>query len=231
MWSEANTKENHLFEDNMGLIYMVLKRFANRGYDMEELFQVGSIGLIKAVDRYDETQGYAFSTYAVPLIIGEIRRFLRDDGMIHISRQIKDNARKIAIVREQLKKTDNYDPSIDELANACGLEREEVIMAIGTSTAVESIYQPVSGGKMSDAENVLTVADQLADDRNEQETMLNRMAVRQLIEELDGQSKELICLRYLQGLTQMQVAKAMGINQVAVSRLEKKILLQMRKRF
>ena len=215
----------------MGLIYMVLKRFANRGYDMEELFQVGSIGLIKAVDRYDETQGYAFSTYAVPLIIGEIRRFLRDDGMIHISRQIKDNARKIAIVREQLKKTDNYDPSIDELANACGLEREEVIMAIGTSTAVESIYQPVSGGKMSDAENVLTVADQLADDRNEQETMLNRMAVRQLIEELDGQSKELICLRYLQGLTQMQVAKAMGINQVAVSRLEKKILLQMRKRF
>lgn len=215
----------------MGLIYMVLKRFANRGYDMEELFQVGSIGLIKAVDRYDETQGYAFSTYAVPLIIGEIRRFLRDDGMIHISRQIKDNARKIAIVREQLKKTDNYDPSIDELANACGLEREEVIMAIGTSTAVESIYQPVSGGKMSDAENVLTVADQLADDRNEQEIMLNRMAVRQLIEELDGQSKELICLRYLQGLTQMQVAKAMGINQVAVSRLEKKILLQMRKRF
>ena len=225
------SERNRLIEENVGLVYMVLKRFGGRGYDMEELFQVGSIGLLKAVERFDADRELAFSTYAVPLIIGEIRRFLRDDGMLHISRQIKENARKIAIVREQWKKSENREPTIEEIEKELGIDREAVIMAIGSTSAVESIYQPIAGETGANFGGELTVEEQLADKKNDQEEVLNRLAVQQLMEELDEQARNLIRLRYLQGMTQMQAAKCLGINQVAVSRLEKKILLQLRKKF
>lgn len=228
VWKDANER-NRLVEENVGLIYMVLKRFGNRGYDMEELFQVGSIGLLKAVDRFEAERGLAFSTYAVPLIIGEIKRFLRDDGMIHINRQIKENARKIAIMREQYKKTENKEPTMEEIGNALGMNREDVIMAIASEQTVASIHQPV-GGSQDDSTSTITVEEQLGDDRCEQDAVLNRLAVQQLLSELDEQSKKLIVLRYKHGMTQMQTAKHMGMNQVAVSRLEKKILLQLRER-
>lgn len=219
---------NSVVEGNVGLVYMVLRRFSGKNYDMEELFQVGCIGLLKAAERFDAGRNLAFSTYAVPLIIGEIRRFLRDDGMIHVSRQIKEDAGKIEAAQERWKKKYNKEPTLEELERELGMEKEAIIMAIGSSNAVTSIYQQTS--EQGDGKG-LTVEDGLADERNEQEDAVNRLAVSQLMEDLDEDAKKLIVLRYLRGMTQMQTAKSMGINQVAVSRMEKKILLQLRKKF
>ncbi len=226
--SSTVQSRNSVVEGNVGLVYMVLRRFSGKNYDMEELFQVGCIGLLKAAERFDAGRNLAFSTYAVPLIIGEIRRFLRDDGMIHVSRQIKEDAGKIAAVRERWKKKYNKEPTLEELERELGMEKEAIIMAIGCSNAVTSIYQQTS--EQGDGKG-LTVEDGLADERNEQEDVINRLAVSQLMEDLDEDAKKLIVLRYLRGMTQMQTAKSMGINQVAVSRMEKKILLQLRKKF
>lgn len=219
---------NSVVEENLGLVYMVLRRFSGKNYDMEELFQVGCIGLLKAAERFDAGRNLAFSTYAVPLIIGEIRRFLRDDGRIHVSRQIKEDAGKIAAIREQWKKKYNKEPTLEELERELGMEKEAIIMAIGSQNAVTSIYQQIS--EQEDGKG-LTVEEGLADERNEQAAVINRLTVSQLMEELDEDAKKLIVLRYLRGMTQMQTAKSMGINQVAVSRMEKKILLQLRKKF
>lgn len=224
----AVQNRNSVVERNVGLVYMVIRRFAGKNYDMEELFQVGCIGLLKAAERFDKERNLAFSTYAVPLIIGEIRRFLRDDGMIHVSRQIKENAGKIANLTEQWRKKYNKEPTLEDLEKELGMEKEEIIMAIGSSNAVTSIYQQTAEREEGKCP---MIEERLADERNEQEDVINRLVVCQLMEELDADAKRLIALRYLQGMTQMQTAKCMGINQVAVSRMEKKILLQLRKKF
>ena len=137
---------DEVFNENTGLIYMVIKRFSGRGYDSDELFQIGSIGLLKAIERFDTTSDYAFSTYAVPMIIGEIRRFLRDDNMVHISRKIKEDARKIAIVREQEQKQHNRSLTVDEVQKLTGLTHEEVVLATEAYTQPEELteYQPVA---------------------------------------------------------------------------------------
>jgi RNA polymerase sporulation-specific sigma factor len=195
---------------------------------MEELFQVGTVGLVKAARRFDTGRDTAFSTYAVPLIIGEIRRFLRDDGMIHVSRKIKGDAVKIASVREQMEKTENRQPTVEELSDTLGLEKEEVILAIGSMGSIASIYEPLPGGQDGKTGGEWTMEEQLASPRDEQGEMVDRLAVRQLMEGLDERSRLLVLLRYRKGMTQFQVAKQMGMNQVAVSRLEKKILLHFR---
>lgn len=210
---------------NTGLVYMVLKRFLNRGHEQEDLFQIGVIGLIKAIDKFDTTKDFSFSTYAVPMIIGEIRRFLRDDGMIHVSRQVKDNARRIAIVKEELRKNSNHDPTIEELVEKTGLSVEEIVVAMEATTEVESIYQPVGG--QSDGSQ-LVLADQLEDSRANELELINRITVVQMLDSLQEKERRLIELRYLQGKTQTESAKELGMNQVAVSRLEKKILLFLR---
>lgn len=221
------TERDALVTANVGLVYMVLKRFSNRGHEQEDLFQIGVIGLLKAIDHFDLSRELSFSTYAVPMIIGEIRRFLRDDGLIHVSRQIKDNARKIAIAKEELKKTLNCDPTVQELQEATGLSPEEILSAMEATTEVESIYQPIGnapeGGK-------LTLADQLEDNQRKEAELINRIAVVQLLEGLEEKEKTLIKLRYLQGKTQTECAKILGMNQVAVSRMEKRILLSMRQK-
>lgn len=217
-----------LVEENVGLVYMVLKRFSNRGHDTEDLFQIGVIGLLKAIDKFDLSRELSFSTYAVPMIIGEIRRFLRDDGMIHVSRQIKDNARKIAIVKEELKKTYNCNPTIEKLQEATGLTTEEIVIAMEATTEVESIYQPiVENGEGSQ----LVLADQLEDLRKSEMEVINRMTVVQMLNSLAEKERRLIELRYLEGKTQTESAKVLGMNQVAVSRLEKKVLLYLRNQF
>lgn len=215
-----------LVADNIGLIYMVLKRFSGRGYEQEDLFQIGAIGLIKAIDKFDLSRELSFSTYAVPMIIGEIRRFLRDDGMIHVSRQIKDNARKIAIVKEELKKTSDKDPTIEELVERTGITPDDILMAIEATTEVESIYQPVVSG--SDGGQML-IADQLVDSRKNESELINRITVMQLLEDLEEKDRRLIELRFWEGKTQSESAKLLGMNQVAVSRSEKRILHQLRK--
>lgn len=214
-----------LVTENVGLIYMVLKRFANRGADQEDLFQIGVIGLIKAIDKFDVTRELSFSTYAVPMIIGEIRRFLRDDGMLHVSRQIKDNARKIAVAKEDLRKQNNHDPTMLELMEVTGLSTEEILAAMEASTEVESIYQPI--GQAQDGGQLL-VLDQLEDTRKNEQELINRITVSQLLESLEEKERRLIELRYMEGKTQSESASILGMNQVAVSRLEKKILLRLR---
>lgn len=211
---------------NMGLVYMVLKRFTSRGYEKEDLFQIGVIGLIKAIDKFDLTRELSFSTYAVPMIIGEIRRFMRDDGIIHVSRQVKDNARKIAIVKEELKKMHNCDPTLAELSKATGLTTDEILMAMEATSEVDSIYQPV--GSSSDG-NQITLADQLEDSKKNETEIINRITVVQLLDSLGEKDRKLIELRYMEGKTQSESAKVLGMNQVAVSRLEKKVLLELRK--
>lgn len=217
-----------LITENMGLIYMVLKRFTGRGVEQEDLFQIGVIGLMKAIDKFDVTREWSFSTYAVPMIIGEIRRFLRDDGMLHVSRQIKDNARKIAMAKEELKKRNKYEPTMQELMEATGLSAEEMLAAMEASTEVESIYQPI--GQASDGA-VLCVIDQLEDTKKNEQELINRITVSQLLESLEERERCLIELRYMEGKTQSESAKLLGMNQVAVSRLEKKILLRLRQQF
>lgn len=223
---EGNREERDaLVTANMGLVYMVLKRFSNRGCEKEDLFQIGVIGLLKAIDKFDLSRDLSFSTYAVPMIIGEIRRFLRDDGIIHVSRQLKDNARKIAAAKEELKKMKNCDPTLLELQEMTGLTAEEILSAIEATTEVESIYQPV--GKKGE-EGKLMLADQLEDQKRSEIELLNRIAVVQLLEGLEEKERTLIELRYLQGKTQTECAKVLGMNQVAVSRMEKKVLLALR---
>ncbi len=221
------TARDGLVQENMGLVYMVAKRFADRGVDAEELVQIGAIGLIKAVDKFDPAMGFTFSTYAVPLIMGEIRRFLRDDNMIHVSRRLKEYARKIAIIRENIKKTENREPTIEELCTGTGLPREDLIVAMESAYEVESISQPVSGG--SEDARALTIEDQIEDKERFEMPVLNRIALTQAMEELDENEARLIRLRFVEEQTQTQVARALGMNQVAVSRLEKKILIKMKR--
>ena len=211
-----------IVQENMGLVYMVAKRFADRGTDREELVQLGAIGLIKAVDKFDPAMGFSFSTYAVPMIMGEIRRFLRDDNMIHVSRRLKENARKIAIVRENIKKTKYREPTMAELEAQTGLSREELV------AAMESVSQPVHGAK-EDA-HTLTIEDQLEDKESFESPVLNRIALTQAMDELEEWEAQLIRMRYMEEQTQTQVADELGMNQVAVSRLEKKILIKMRRK-
>ena len=202
---------DEVFNENTGLIYMVIKRFSGRGYDSDELFQIGSIGLLKAIERFDTTSDYAFSSYAVPMIIGEIRRFLRDDNMVHISRKIKEDARKIAIIREQEQKQHNRSLTVDEVQKLTGLTHEEVVLATEAYTQPEELteYQPVA-----------TIEDK--------EEIINRLLVKQLLDELDERDRKLIELRYICEKTQAQTAEILGMNQVGVSRREKDILKRMR---
>ena len=211
---------------NMGLVYMVLKRFSDRGQEKEDLFQIGVIGLIKAIDKFDVNRGLSFSTYAVPMIIGEIRRFLRDDGMLHVSRQMKENARKIAMAKEILKKNCCKEPTLEALEQVTGLSPDDILMAMEATAEVVSIYQPVGVG--SDG-NAMTLADQLMDTKKNETELIDRITVLQLLDGLEERERRLIELRFWEGKTQSESAVLLGMNQVAVSRLEKRILLGLRK--
>ena len=215
-----------LFEENIGLIWSVAKRFKNRGVEMDDLFQIGSIGLLKAVDHFNTDFDVKFSTYAVPMISGEIKRFLRDDGMMKVSRGLKENGWKIKKAREQYQHEKGKEPALREVAEMTGLTVEEVVMAMDAGAEVESIYRSVY---QSDG-NEIYLADQIASGSNEKEKLLNHMLLSQLLSELEGEDKELILLRYFQGKTQVDVAERLGISQVQVSRLEKRILRRMRER-
>lgn len=204
---------SQVFEENTGLVYMVIKRFGGRGYDKEELFQIGSIGLLKAIDRFDEQSSNTFSTYAVPMIIGEIRRFIRDDGIIHVSRKIKEDARKLAELREQNEKENNKELTLAEIEKATGLSREEIILA-------SDAYSPPAS---------LDVALPIATEENKDE-LIDRLMLKQVLQSLEECDRKLIELRYLCDKTQKQTAQILGINQVKVSRREKEILKRMRSR-
>lgn len=220
-----------LLEENSGLIYMVLKRFAGQNHDMEELYQVGAIGLIRAIDKFDLSTEYKLSTYAVPMIIGEIRRFLRDDGTIHVSRQIKENARQIAAVRDRWKKEHGSDISLQELVARTGLAKEDVLLALDANAVVESIYRPVGNQDSHMGDVPVTLADQLEDQDAADTRLLDHILVREMLAGLPERDRRLLGLRYMAGHTQSETARMLGMNQVAVSRHEKRILQELRQKY
>lgn len=209
--------------ENTGLIWSIVRRFLNRGHEGEDLFQIGCIGMLKAIDRFDTEFDVAFSTYAVPMIAGEIRRFIRDDGIVKISRKIKENQMKIIHQREIYINEKKQEPTIEELEKVCDLTKEEIVMAIDASRNVESIDK-----EMYSKDSAYTLMDLAEDDNNIEETVLNKIMVQQLMDMLESKERKIINLRYFKNKTQSQVAKEMGMTQVQVSRLEKKILNSMR---
>lgn len=215
-----------LIEENMGLIHHVAKRFLGRGVEAEDLFQIGAIGLLKAVDRFDLGFGVRFSTYAVPMIAGEIRRFLRDDSMIKVSRSLKELAVKAARLREQLLMERGAEPGVEELAGRLGVEAEELVQAMDSCTEVESLQKVISQG---DSEGT-SLLERVEQGRDEQEELLRRMLLEELLASLDPKERRLIVLRFFHDRTQSQVAEELGMSQVQVSRLEKKILLALKER-
>lgn len=215
---------DQVIQNNMGLVYSIVSRYTGRGYDQEELIQIGAIGLIKAVDKFDLAFEVKFSTYAVPLISGEIKRFLRDDGMVKVSRSIKENGWKIKRAADRLSQELNREPSIAELAAATEISAEDIVIALEANSEVESIHKPIC---FSDGKEVL-LEEKLQEKSDWNEHLLNRMMVEQLMVLLDDREKELIRMRYYENRPQREVAEQMGISQVQVSRLEKKILHRMR---
>lgn len=217
---------DQLVLDNMGLVWSIVRRFQGRGHDPEDLFQIGSIGLLKAIDKFDLSYEVRFSTYAVPMITGEIKRFLRDDGLIKVSRSIKEMGLRVRLVRESLCGTLGREPTLEELAEEIGASKEEVAVSIEAGAEVESLYKTVN----QNDENSLCLMDKLVDKEEHQEKLLNHMVLQELISELGEKEREIIARRYCHDQTQTQVAEALSISQVQVSRLEKKILKQMRAR-
>jgi len=213
-----------LILNNMALVWSIVRRFTNRGYEAQDLFQIGSIGLIKAIDKFDITFEVKFSTYAVPMISGEIKRFLRDDGMIKMSRSIKENGWKVRRSMEKLSYSLGRDATLEEIAADAEITLEDVVMALEANVEVESIYKTIYQGDG----NEITLEDKLPSQTDESEKIVNHMLMEQLMEILSEEEKELINLRYYQDKTQTEVAKKLGVSQVQVSRLEKKILKRMR---
>lgn len=237
--SQAGDKEARevLIENNLGLVHHIVKRFAGRGYDTEDLFQIGTIGLIKAIDKFDLSFDVRFSTYAVPMIMGEIKRFLRDDGMLKVSRTLKENGLKVKLASERLTGLLGREPQLSEVAAEAGLTAEEVTLALEAGAEVESLYKSVYQADGSEIFLVDKVAKDAAGGAigvcggcadTEKEQLLNHLLLKQLLETLPDKERELITMRYFQERTQSEVAARLGISQVQVSRLEKKILFRMR---
>lgn len=216
---------DQVIQKNMGLVYSIVRRYAGRGYDCEELSQIGAIGLIKAVDKFDLRFEVKFSTYAVPMINGEIKRFLRDDGMVKVSRSIKENGWKIKKAAEELSQKLDREPSIEELAAATEIQVEDVVLALEANMEVESIHKPVA---FADG-NEVSLEEKIPEKRDWNEQLLNQILVEQLMLLLNEQEKRLIRMRYYEDRPQREIAECLGISQVQVSRLEKKILKNFRK--
>lgn len=224
--AHAGDKEarDRLVTENMGLVWSIVRRFTGRGHDPEDLFQIGSIGLIKAIDKFDLSYDVKFSTYAVPMIMGEIKRFLRDDGMLKVSRSIKELASKAKGVREEMTAVMGREPTVEELASHMGICSEELAVALDSGAEVESLYKTIYHGDGND----ICLMDKLEEERNGQEDVINRVVLDQLLGQLPPQERQIIWMRYFEDRTQTQIAGILGISQVQVSRLEKKILKNMR---
>ena len=213
-----------LFEENTGLIYSVARRFLGRGVEMEDLFQIGSIGLLKAVDKFDPAFEVRFSTYAIPMILGELKRFFRDDGMIKVSRSIKENQHRVYLAREKIEKELGREPSLKEIAEMLGMPPEEVAMTLDSAAEVEFLYRTVYQSEGTD----ISLIDKIPEKENAEEHLLNRIFLEEILGKLESSDRKLIYMRYFQDMTQTQVAERLGVSQVQVSRMEKRILGKLR---
>ena len=209
---------------NIGLIKSIAKRFLGRGHEYEDLFQVGSIGLMKAINNFDESFNVKFSTYAVPMILGEIKRFIRDDGMIKVSRNLKDLAVKIKAASEKLKKEYNRDPTITEISKETQLNIGDILNALEASLVPLSLHEPVYHEEGKD----VTVMDKLTDQDNMEGEMIDKLILKELLLKLEKRERQIIILRYFKDKTQREIADLLGISQVQVSRVEKKVIEKMK---
>lgn len=213
-----------LVQDNLGLVKSIIRRFSGRGHDMEDLFQIGTIGLIKAIDKFDLSFEVKFSTYAVPMITGEIKRFLRDDGMIKVSRTLKETANKVRLAKDSLNGTLQREPTLEEIAQKLDMDREEIVMALEAVGEVESLHKTIYQGDGS----AISLMDKIEEDKNHNEELINHLVLQQLMDKLEEKEKSIIYMRYFLDKTQAEIAKKLDISQVQVSRIEKKTLLRMR---
>lgn len=214
-----------LVENNVGLVWSIVRRFQNRGYELDDLFQIGCIGLIKAIKKFDYNFEVRFSTYAVPMIIGEIKRFIRDDGIIKVSRSLKEMANKARITKEIMSKELGREPTINEMAERLDISTEELVMALEAGYAPESLYSAVAEG---DSSPVLLIDRIDGDAGSDELDLIDKIALRQILESLNPRERQIIVLRYFKEKTQLQIANLLGISQVQVSRIEKKILQDIR---
>lgn len=221
------TAREILVEENIGLVWSLVKRFANRGYDMEDLFQIGSIGLLKSIEKFDLSYNVRFSTYAVPMIVGEIKRFLRDDGMIKVSRSLKEIAYKARIIKEELVKDLDREPTINEIAAGLDMSVEDVVQAMEANTDIESLNAVIHQGDGKP----ITLEDKIDESPTEQGNMIDHIVLSQMIEELMPLERQIIQYRYFEDCTQTEISRLLGISQVQVSRIEKRILKKMRTMF
>ena len=206
-----------LIEGNLRLVLSVIQRFSSRGENADDLFQVGCVGLIKAIDNFDINQPVRFSTYGVPMIIGEIRRYLRDNSAIRVSRSMRDTAYRVLQVRDQLIARDQREPTVEQIAQELEIPREEVVFAMDAIVDPVSLYEPV----YSDGGDAICVMDQVRDTKNTDESWIDHIALKEAIRKLDDREKRILSLRFYEGKTQMEVSAEVGISQAQVSRLEK----------
>ena len=221
--SGDKSAREQIVKENLGLVHSIVKKFLGRGYDVEDLFQIGCIGIIKATDKFDTSYNVRFSTYAVPMIMGEIKRFLRDDGMVKVSRSLKEIAGKACAAKEHMEKELLREVTVGEIAERIGESPENVVMAFEAVSPLESLYKSVNQGEKGET----YLIDKLADERNE-DTLIDKITLQQAISRLCERDRKIILLRYFKGKTQREISAILGISQVQVSRLEKKILSEMR---
>lgn len=222
---EGNKKAQEiLVEENTGLIWSVVKRFQGRGYDKEDLFQIGSIGLLKCIDNFDLERKVKFSTYAVPLIMGEIKRFLRDDGLVKVSRSLKEASYKIKREKEHYEKLYNREPTLKEIAATLDMDESDILMAMESGQDVCSLHQVIYQNEGDE----IHLEDKLEQQSDLIEQTIDNIYIQELLQKLNEQERKLIELRYFQNQTQAVIAGIMGISQVQVSRMEKKILEKLR---
>lgn len=210
--------------ENLGLVWSVVRRFAGRGHELEDLYQIGCIGLMKCIDKFDPAYDVKFSTYAVPMIMGEIKRFLRDDGMVKVSRSLKETAYKVYSVREQMMNEHGVEPTIEELASSLEIEKEDIVLALEAGSEVESIYKTI----YQNDGNSIYLIDKLVSSEDESRQAVDRLALEELLGQLEEKERSIIRMRYFEDKTQTEIAGFLGISQVQVSRIEKKVLTKMR---
>lgn len=215
-----NAALEYLTEMNLPLVSSISKKFLNRGYEYDDIFQIGCIGLVKAINNFDESFNVKFSTYAVPMIIGEIKRFLRDDGMIKVSRSVKNTARKLHYDKDALTKVLGREPTIEELSKYSKVSKEDIITALESASSMQYLYDTIH----QDEGTPVLLIDKLSENYEEDTEVIDKIALKEALGKLDMKSRQIIMLRYFKDKTQIQVAKMMGISQVQVSRIEKKVL-------
>lgn len=220
-----NEAREKLIQGNLRLVLSVIQRFSNRGEYVDDLFQVGCIGLIKAIDNFDLTQNVRFSTYAVPMIIGEIRRYLRDNNPVRVSRSLRDIAYRALQVREKLLSDNSSEPTIAQIAEKLEVAREEVVFALDAIQEPVSLFEPI----YNDGGDPILVMDQISDEKNSDDLWLEEISIKEAMKRLNEREKLIVSLRFFNGKTQMEVADEIGISQAQVSRLEKAALKQLRK--